>query len=56
MRNESREAGASNIPVLPAGHLSIQLSPDPVADAPLWLTGGLSLVLWTALALLLTTA
>ena len=57
MPNDSRDARAQNAPlVLPWGVQGGE-SPDSLAQsAVLWLAGGVVLALWTALAMLLTTA
>jgi hypothetical protein len=57
MPNDNREARADAIQVLlPWGMPSSESREDFFDSAALWLTGGAFLVLWTALALLLTSA
>ena len=56
MQNPAREASADAAPAF----LPWDMPADPregfPGEATLWLTGGASLLLWTAIALLLTTA
>jgi hypothetical protein len=55
MPTDTRDARADTAPVFLAwGMPTIEAQDGFFADAALWLTGGASLVLWTALALLLT--
>lgn len=57
MPHESREARADAHPlVLPWGMPTTDVREDLAGAAGLWLTGGAALLLWTALALLLTSA
>lgn len=55
MPNDAREARADNIQfLLPWGLPSAEAADDFLGSAAMWLTGGVTLVLWTALAMLLT--
>jgi hypothetical protein len=57
MPNENREVRADAIQVLlPWGMPSTEMREDFFSKAAWWLTGGVSLLVWTALALLLTSA
>jgi hypothetical protein len=57
MPNENREARADAIQVLlPWGMPSAEMSEDFFSSASWWLTGGAFLLLWTGLAVLLTSA
>jgi hypothetical protein len=54
MANDTRNGRNEMTPVFLVG--SLQDETDRFLDGTLWLTGGASLLLWTALALLLTSA
>jgi len=54
MANNAHSGRNEMTPVFLAGNLHEEA--DGFLDGALWLTGGASLLLWTALALLLTTA
>lgn len=54
MRNESREARAEVIEVLMPWGTPVPDAEDALGAAALWLAGGASLVLWTAIAVMLT--
>jgi len=56
MPNDSREARAESIQVLLPWGSPLAERDEIFAGATFWLVGGASLVLWTALALLLTSA
>jgi hypothetical protein len=54
MANETHDVRSDTPPVFLAWGMPAE-APDAVFDGPaLWLTGGISLLVWTALALLLT--
>jgi hypothetical protein len=54
MPNDPREARADTMQVLLPWGTPIAERDDPRSAAALWLAGGASLLLWTAVALLLT--
>lgn len=56
MQNQSREARAEAAPAFLPWELPADTREGLPEGATLWLTGGASLLLWTAIALLLTTA
>jgi hypothetical protein len=56
MQNQSREARAEAAPAFLPWDRPADTRERLAEDAMLWLTGGASLLLWTAIALLLTTA
>jgi hypothetical protein len=57
MPNDSRDPRAESLPLLlPWGLPGTEAREDPRDAALLWLTGGAALVLWTAVALLLSSA
>jgi hypothetical protein len=56
MQNHSRDAHAESPPAFLPWDMPAQTREDLREAATLWLTGGVSLLLWTAIALLLTTA
>lgn len=53
---DHREPRAEAAPLLLPGSLPGDTGADAFEGATLWLTGGASLLLWTAIALLLTSA
>jgi hypothetical protein len=57
MPNDKSESRAENLQVLlPWGGQSTDAEDGESGDAALWLTGGVSLAVWTGIALLLTSA
>jgi hypothetical protein len=57
MPNDKSESRAENLQVLlPWGSQSAETREGEAIDAALWVTGGVSLLLWTGIALLLTSA
>ena len=54
MPKESREVRAEAMPVLLPWGMPLGDREDAFAGAGIWLAGGASLLLWTAVALLLT--
>jgi hypothetical protein len=54
MPYDNREARAETLQVLMPWGTPLSERDDPVAAAAFWLAGGASLLLWTAVALLLT--
>jgi hypothetical protein len=54
MPNDTREARADSAPLLMAWGLPGAEVQEGPFDGAVWLTGGVSLLLWTAVALLLT--
>ncbi|GAB3654754.1 hypothetical protein [Ramlibacter alkalitolerans] len=54
MPHDSREARAETLQVLMPWGSPLAEGEDPVAATAFWLAGGASLLLWTAVALLLT--
>lgn len=54
MPNESREARAETLPLLLPWGMPLSDRDDGFAGAGFWLAGGGALLLWTAVALLLT--
>ena len=53
---DDREARAEAAPLYLSGGMPLEAAPGAFEGATLWLTGGASLLLWTAIALLLTSA
>lgn len=53
---DDREARAEAAPLYPSGGMPVEAGQGAFGGAVLWLTGGASLLLWTAIALLLTSA
>lgn len=56
MQNQTREARAEAAPAFLPWDMQADTREGLPGEATLWLTGGASLLLWTAIALLLTTA
>jgi hypothetical protein len=56
MHDDNREARVEAAPVFMAWGLPMETREGGFEAATLWLTGGASLLLWTAIALLLTSA
>ena len=56
MPNDSRETRAEALQVLLPWGVPMSEREDGVADSAFWLAGGATLLLWTAVALLLTAA
>lgn len=54
--DDSRETRAEAAPVFLAWGMPVETRDTPFEAATWWVTGGASLLLWTALALLLTSA
>ena len=55
MANDPRVVRSENTPIILAWGIPSEAE-DAMADAAWWLTGGMSLLLWTALVMLLTSA
>lgn len=56
MANDTRDVQAEPAPVFLAWGMPMEAREDFLDGPALWLTGGVSLLLWTAVALLLTAA
>lgn len=57
MPNDTRDGRDPAAPVLRTWGVPVETRESPLEDAPVWLIGGgVSVLLWTALALLLTSA
>ena len=56
MQQSTRQARAEAVAVFLPWGPPMDARASPSGEAALWLTGGASLLLWTALALLLTSA
>jgi hypothetical protein len=54
MPNDTREGRADAAPILLAWGMPLEAAEGTFEELTVWLTGGVSLLLWTALALLLT--
>jgi len=54
MAHDTREMNADPAPVFMAWGMPMEAREDFLDGPALWLTGGVSLLLWTAFALLLT--
>jgi len=53
MANDPRAVRTENTPIILAWGMPYEAE-GPLTDATLWLSGGLTLLLWTALVLVLT--
>jgi len=56
MANDTDDRRNEGAPVFLAWGMPVEARESALDDATLWLTGGATLLLWTALALILTSA